>query len=47
MNVICLGGRNMKEQKIYSLVKIFLGSRFKSLDPYLRRLNKVKNLEKS
>lgn len=46
MNVICLGGRVIGPALAEKLVKGFLESKFDPKDRYVRRLEKVKKLEK-
>ena len=45
MNVICLGGNITGYSLAMELVNIFLNSRFKETDRYVRRLGKVSILE--
>lgn len=46
MNVICLGGRITGFAAAKEFVKIFLESKFSGGEKYVRRLNKIKDLEK-
>lgn len=46
MNMICLGGRVTGFAAAQEYVKSFLNARFSGKERHLRRLNKVKNLEK-
>ncbi len=46
MNVLCLGGRVTAFALAWDLVQIFLNARFKGLERYRRRLNKVTELER-
>jgi ribose 5-phosphate isomerase B len=46
MNVICLGGRITGFSAAKEFVKIFLESKFSGGEKYVRRLNKIKDLEK-
>ena len=46
MNLICLGGRITGLAVAKELVKVFLEAKFSGGDKYVRRLNKIKDLEK-
>lgn len=46
MNVICLGGRITGFAAAKEFVRIFLESKFSGGEKYMRRLNKIKDLEK-
>jgi ribose 5-phosphate isomerase B len=46
MNMICLGGRVLDPPTALELVTIFLGAKFRNEEKYIRRLAKLKNLEK-
>lgn len=46
MNLMCLGGRVVGYAAAEELVNAFLNARFSGLERHLRRLNKVKALEK-
>ena len=46
MNVICFGARVFGEELIKEMTKAFLNARFSGEERHVRRLNKVKNLEK-
>jgi ribose 5-phosphate isomerase B len=45
MNIMCLGGRVTCYALAWDLVQTFLGARFKGLERYVRRLNKIAALE--
>ncbi len=47
MNVLCLGGRIIGPELVKELVPAFLNARFSGEDRHLRRLNKVKSLERN
>ena len=46
MNVICMGSRVIGEELAVEIVNAFLGATFVPEERYVRRLNKVKALEK-
>jgi ribose 5-phosphate isomerase B len=46
MNMICLGGRVIGFSLALELVRIFLDSRFKGSDRFIRRLGKIEKVEK-
>ena len=46
MNVICFGARVFGEELIKEMTKAFLRARFSGEERHVRRLNKVKELEK-
>jgi RpiB/LacA/LacB family sugar-phosphate isomerase len=46
MNVICIGSRVIGEELAVEIADAFLGASFQPEERYLRRLNKVKALEK-
>ncbi len=46
MNVICLGSRVIGPELAKELVSIFLAARFSQADRHVRRLKKVKEIEK-
>jgi ribose 5-phosphate isomerase B len=46
MNVICLGGRIVGEALAKEIVSEFLGSRFISEDRFIRRKEKLDQIEK-
>jgi ribose 5-phosphate isomerase B len=46
MNVMCLGGRVTGEALALELVDAFLNARFKDIDRFRRRLEKVAALER-
>jgi len=46
MNLLCLGGRITGFAVAKELVKVFLESKFSGGEKYVRRLNKIINLEK-
>lgn len=47
MNLICLGGRVTGTELAWELVRIFLKARFEGEERFLRRLEKVRLLEKT
>lgn len=46
MNVICFGARVFGEELIKEMTKAFLGAQFSGEERHVRRLNKVKAMEK-
>ncbi len=46
MNMICLGGRVVGNFMALELVRIFLDSRFKRSERFLRRIGKIEQIEK-
>jgi ribose 5-phosphate isomerase B len=46
MNMICLGGRVVGNSMALELVRIFLDSRFKRSERFLRRIGKIEQIEK-
>ena len=46
MNVICFGARVFGEELIKEMTKAFLGAQFSGEERHVRRLNKVKELDK-
>ncbi|MDA8171260.1 MAG: ribose 5-phosphate isomerase B [Nitrospiraceae bacterium] len=46
MNVICLGARIIGEEAAREVVERFVGARFSGAPRHLRRLNKVREMEK-
>jgi ribose 5-phosphate isomerase B len=46
MNLLCLGGRITGFAVAKELVKVFLEARFRGDEKYVRRLNKIRDLEK-
>ena len=46
MNVLCLGGRVIGTALAAELVKAFINARFTEEERHIRRLNKVKEIEK-
>ena len=46
MNVICFGARVFGEELIKEMTKAFLGAKFSEEERHVRRLNKVKELDK-
>ena len=46
MNVICLGGRVVGPALAWELVEAFLSARFTGAERFVRRLDKVRRLEK-
>ncbi|MGB3852453.1 MAG: RpiB/LacA/LacB family sugar-phosphate isomerase [Tunicatimonas sp.] len=47
MNVICFGARVFGEELIKEMTKAFLGAKFSGEERHVRRLNKVKAMEKN
>lgn len=46
MNIICLGGRVITYQQAWEFANAFLGAKFKGGERFLRRLEKIRALEK-
>ncbi len=46
MNIICFGARVFGEELIKEMTKAFLGAQFSGEERHVRRLNKVKELDK-
>ena len=46
LNILCLAADYTKKFKAFQLVKAFLNSKFKNKGKYLRRVEKIKKLEK-
>ncbi len=46
LNIICLGGRITGTAVALELIETFLNSRFSNAERHLRRLNKIKTLER-
>ena len=46
LNIICLGGRITGTASALELIETFLNSRFSNAERHLRRLNKIKTLER-
>lgn len=46
MNLICLGGRVIGYASARELIATFLGAKFSGLERHMRRIQKVKNLER-
>ena len=46
MNIICFGARVFGEELIKEMTKVFLGAQFSGEERHMRRLNKVKAMEK-
>ncbi len=46
MNVLCIGGRIVGEAVIHELVRAFVGADFQQEERFLRRVNKIDQLEK-
>ena len=46
MNIICFGARVFGEELIKEMTKAFLGAQFSGEERHVRRLNKVKSMEK-
>ncbi len=47
MNILCLGGRTVGSEVAWDLVETFLDAKYSSAERHLRRLEKVKTLEKA
>jgi ribose 5-phosphate isomerase RpiB len=45
MNVLCLGGRIVGAALIQELVRAFVGANFQQEERFLRRVNKIDQLE--
>jgi ribose 5-phosphate isomerase B len=46
MNLICLGGRVVGAELAWDLLQVFISARFRGEERFLRRLAKVKDLER-